>query len=100
MLLTYLVITEALSRSPADEPTHADKVLHEEAYTFVNAVMGNLPASEQHQEELKKRHRANENNCLKVTAGVWVSTFLIWLNTFCCGSPHIHCYGLPLSLDE
>ena len=60
---TYLAIAGTLSHSPADEPiiyAHADKVLLEEAYTFVNTVMGNLPASEQHLEEIKKHQRADE----------------------------------------
>ena len=57
---TKLTIADTLSRSPSAEPSQSDQLLQEEASVYVNAVIENLPASDQRLEEIKKLQKEDE----------------------------------------
>ncbi len=55
-----LAIADALSRTPASEPSTADELLQQEASAFVNQVVQHLPATEQRIDEIKQLQRDDE----------------------------------------
>ena len=44
---------DAFSRAPTEEPTEDDQEMEKELYLYVNAIMGNLPASDPMLEKIR-----------------------------------------------
>ena len=62
-----LIIADTLSRAPSTNPTKTDQLFQQEAEIFVNAVVQNLPATEQRLEEIRRCQEADEG-CKQATA--------------------------------
>ena len=62
-----LIIADTLSRAPSTNPTKSDQLFQQEAEIFVNAVVQNLPATEQRLEEIRCCQEADEV-CKQATA--------------------------------
>lgn len=52
---------DAISRSPVSAPTKADELAEEEITNFINAIISQLPATEQRLEEIKNKTREDKS---------------------------------------
>lgn len=67
-----LLIADALSRSPSQNPTETDESLHQEGNAFIDAVMQGLPATEKRIEQIKQLQQEDQA-CQLVTKYIYSS---------------------------
>ena len=67
-----LLIADALSRSPSQNPTEIDESLHQEGNAFIDAVMQGLPATEKRIEQMKQLQQEDQV-CQLVTKYIYSS---------------------------
>ena len=62
-----LVIADTLSRSPSENSTDTDELLHQETNAFIKAVMQTLPATDKRMEQIKEC-QLNDETCQLVSS--------------------------------